>query len=155
MALALWIFNLLFAYHTRKGIAEAGQNAPISVSLSDLFVSTQMLLFSTSRSLNPASVKTTLIRPLLLGIQMIQTETVITRLKVWLHCSCSQTQSLPRRELLQPGRTEVRAPLMSGSPREKLLQTKSFHFRSASLLAFSLKLLAQVKSKREKISCSF
>lgn len=69
-----WLYgisNLLFAYHTRKGIAEVGQNAPISVSLSDLFVSTKMLLFSTSRSLNPASVKTTLIRPLLLGIQMI------------------------------------------------------------------------------------
>lgn len=91
LAFGLWIFNFLFAYHTRKGIAEAGQNSPISESLSDLFVSTQMLLFSTSRSLNPASVKTTLIRPLLLGIQITQTEAVITTLEVWLHCSCLQT----------------------------------------------------------------
>jgi len=41
LILALWIFDLLFTYRTRKGIAEAGQNSPISVSLSDLFVLTQ------------------------------------------------------------------------------------------------------------------
>lgn len=73
-ALALWIFILLFAYPIRKGIAEAGQNPLLACSLSDLFVSTQMLLFSTSRSLNPVSVKTTLIRLLLRGIQMTHTE---------------------------------------------------------------------------------
>lgn len=67
-ALALWIF----AYSIRKGIAEAGENPLLACSLSDLFVSTQMLLFS--RSLNPVSVKTTLIRLLLWGIQMTQME---------------------------------------------------------------------------------
>lgn len=106
-----------------------GKREPaISVSLSDLFVSTRMLLSRASRSLNPAAVKTTLIRPLLSGIQMTQ-----------LHQSVRLAAH--KRSL-----SEVRASVMSGSPRERRCYKQNLYILGQHLHQASVRTLGLVSS---------